>query len=90
MTQHGEIYCLPLEKPWSLSGMPVITHRSFPDDWLAQFSLTNMHKMFCIYYQSIVFNVSHYRKMIHFNCKASIYQFNVVDVSFLLDGVLPS
>jgi hypothetical protein len=27
-----------------LSGMPVITHRSCPDDWLAQFSQTDVQK----------------------------------------------
>ena len=31
-------------EPWPISGTPVITHRSCPDDWLAQFSLTHMHK----------------------------------------------
>jgi hypothetical protein len=27
-----------------MSGPPVITHCSCPDDWLAQFSLTHVHK----------------------------------------------
>jgi hypothetical protein len=27
-----------------VNNAPVITHRSCPDNWLAQFSLTNMHK----------------------------------------------
>jgi hypothetical protein len=31
-------------EPWPMSGMTVITHRSFLDDWLAQFRLTTVHK----------------------------------------------
>jgi hypothetical protein len=27
-----------------MSGTPVVTHRSCPDDWLTQFSLKNVHK----------------------------------------------
>jgi hypothetical protein len=31
-------------EPGPMSGKPVTTHRSCPDDWFAKFSLTNMHK----------------------------------------------
>jgi hypothetical protein len=31
-------------EPWPMSGTPVITHRSCPDDWLAQFSLTRAQR----------------------------------------------
>jgi hypothetical protein len=30
--------------PRPMSGTPVITHRSCPNNWLVQFSLTNVHK----------------------------------------------
>jgi hypothetical protein len=31
-------------EPWPMFGTPVITHRSCPDDWLAQFSLTRAQR----------------------------------------------
>jgi hypothetical protein len=31
-------------EPWPMSGTPFIMHRSCPDNWLAQFSINNVHK----------------------------------------------
>jgi hypothetical protein len=49
-----------------VSGTPIITHRACPDDWLAQFSLTHVHKGGLKQYSYSIYNKFAKLKRRHF------------------------